>query len=192
MSACARPQRSSPCRQTDYLRDLDRYWCPAVHRRRQSALLMAPQLRVGCRSSWRGPHLGASNALRPLSCINRGKQEPLCFRFALYSKSQGKVGWLFLSATTVGNPLSARSEPARTRLSLSECANPCAPEARGSKHRLWKVSFRGRLDGACMTEREDQPAFAPTAQAVFDPLADIFRLLRLSRAGQQTGSPPRS
>ena len=50
----------------------------------------------GCRSSWRGPHLSASNALRPRSCIDRGKQVPLCIRFALYSKSQGKVGWLFL------------------------------------------------------------------------------------------------
>ena len=190
MSACARPRRSSRCRQTDYLRDTVRCWCLAVHRRRQSALLMAPQLRGavpagGALISVLATHCGRA----PASTV--GSRCLSAFGLPCTQKS-GQGGLVVPETTTAGTPLSARSEPARTRLSLSECANPCAPEARGSKHRLWKVSFRGRLDGACMTEREDQPAFAPTAQAVFDPLADIFRLLRLSRAGQQTGSPPRS
>ena len=126
MSACARPRRSSPCRPTDYLRDLVRCWCPAVHRRGQSALLMAPQLRVGCRSSWRGPHLGASNALRPRSCIDPGKQVPLCIRFALYSKKSGQGGLVVPETTTAGTPLSARSEPARARLSSGVCRPLCA------------------------------------------------------------------
>ena len=74
------------------------------------------------------------------------------------------MGWLFLRRPQRGLRCPRGRSP-RGPAFLPECADPSAPEARGSKHRLWNVAFRGRLDGACTERGTNRPLRVPTVQA---------------------------